>query len=128
MKRVLALTMAALGVLAIVGAVAAAHDEKYEVRKFKIKHPTPETFSGKLKSGGGCKVDRVVKVKQVNEYGGPSDALGTARTDESGRWTLTLTKAATPGSYKAVANQTSVEHEDFLHKCKKGTTEILQVG
>ena len=97
-------------------AVAAAHDEKYEVRKFKIKHPTPQTFSGKLKSGGGCKVDRVVKVKQVNEYGGPSDALGTARTDESGRWTLTLTKAAkgyktTPAMAAGLTNHVwTIEH------------------
>ena len=128
MKRVVALTMAALGVFAIVGAVAVAHDDKYEVRKFKITHPTAETFSGKLKAGGGCKVDRVVKVKKVEEYGGGGDALGTARTDESGRWTLTLTKAAAPGIYKAVANKTSVEHDDLLHKCKKGTTDPLQVG
>jgi hypothetical protein len=128
MKRVVALTMTALGVLAVVGAVAVAHDAKYEVRKFKITHPTAETFSGKLKAGGGCKVDRVVKVKKVQEYGGGGDALGTARTDETGRWTLTLTKAAEPGSYKAVANKTSVEHDDLLHKCKKGATELLQVG
>jgi hypothetical protein len=128
MKRVVTLTMTALGVLAVVGAVAVAHEAKYEVRKFKITHPTAETFSGKLKAGGGCKVDRVVKVKKVHEYGGGGDALGTARTDETGRWTLTLTKAAEPGSYKAVANKTSVEHDDLLHKCKKGTTELLQVG
>jgi hypothetical protein len=128
MKRVVALTMAALGVLAIVGAVAVAHEEKYEVKKLKITHPTPETFSGKVRSGGGCKVDRVVKVKKVDEYGGGGDALGTARTDETGRWTLTLNKAATAGSYKAVANKTSVEHEDPLHRCKKGVSPLLQVG
>ena len=128
MKRVVALTVAALGVLAIVGAVAIAHDAKYELKKLKITHPTAETFSGKVRSGGGCKVDRVVKVKKVNEYGGGGDALGTARTDESGLWTLTLNQPVTPGGYKAVANKTSVEHEDFLHKCKKGTSVTIQVG
>lgn len=128
MRRVIALTLAALGMFAIVGAVAVAHDAKYEVRKFKITHPTPETFSGKFKSGGGCKVDRVIKVKKVDDYGGGGQALGTARTDENGRWTLTLNKATAPGSYKAVANQTSVEHDDFLHKCKKGATALLQVS
>ena len=128
MKRVVALTVAALGVLAIVGAIASAHDAKYELRKLKITHPTAETFSGKVKSGGGCKVDRVVKVKKLDEYGGGGDALGTARTDETGLWTLTLNQAATAGSYKAVANKTSVEHEEFLHKCKKGTSTTIQVG
>ena len=129
MKRVVALTVAALGVLAIVGAIAVAHEAKYELKKLKITHPTAETFSGKVKSGGGCKVDRVVKVKKVDEYGGGGgDALGTARTDESGLWTLTLTKPATAGGYKAAANKTSVEHEGFLHKCKKGTSAVIQVG
>ena len=125
MKRVVALTVAALGVLAIVGAIAVAHEARaIETKKVKITHPTAETFSGKVKAGGGCKVDRVVKVKKVDEYGGGGgDALGTARTDESGLWTLTLTKPATAGGYKAVANKTSVEHEDgVLHKCKKGTS------
>ena len=70
MKRVVALTVAALGVLAIVGAIAVAHEAKYELKKLKITHPTAETFSGKVKSGGGCKVDRVVKVEEVDEYGG----------------------------------------------------------
>ena len=128
MKRVVALTMAALGVLAIVGAVAVAHDAKYPVKKLKIKHPTPETFTGKVKAGGGCKVDRVVKVKQVDEYGGKGDAVGTARTDETGAWTLTLNQPAKAGRYKAVANQTSVEDGEFLHKCKKGTSALIQVG
>jgi hypothetical protein len=128
MKRVVALTVAALGVLAIVGAVATAHEAKYELRKLKIAHPTAETFSGKVKSGGGCKIDRVVKVKKVEDYGGGGDALGTARTDESGLWTLTLNQPVAPGGYKAVANKTSVEHEDFLHRCKKGSSIVIQVG
>jgi hypothetical protein len=128
MKRVVALTVAALGVFAIVGAIAVAHDAKYEVKKLKITHPTPETFTGKVKSGGGCKVDRVVKVKQVDEYGGKGDAVGTARTDETGRWTLTLNEPVAAGAYKAVANRTSVEHDEFLHRCGKGTSELIQVG
>jgi hypothetical protein len=128
MKRVVVLTVGALGVLAIVGAIAVAHEAKYELRKLTITHPTTETFSGKVKSGGGCKVDRVVKVKRVEEYGGGSDAIGTARTDESGLWTLTLNQPATAGGYKAVANKTSVEHEEFLHKCKKGSSTVIQVG
>jgi hypothetical protein len=128
MKRVVALAVVALGVLAIVGAVAVAHEAKYELKKLKITHPTAETFSGKVKSGGGCKVDRVVKVKKVDDYGGSGDALGTARTDESGLWTLTLTKPAAAGGYKAVANKTSVEHEELLHRCKKGSSVVIQVG
>lgn len=128
MKRVAALTMAALGVLAIVGAIAIAHEAKYELKKLRITHPTAETFSGKVRSGGGCKVDRVVKVKRVEEYGGGGDAIGTARTDESGLWTLTLNQPAKAGAYKAVANKTSVEHEDLLHRCKKGTSVVIQVG
>ena len=127
MKRVVALTVAALGVLAIVGAIAVAHEAKYETKKVKITHPTPETFSGKVRAGGGCDIDRVVKVKQVDEYGGKGDVLGTARTDESGLWTLTLKEAAAPGGYKAVANKTSVEGDDgLLHKCKKGTSKTIQ--
>jgi len=128
MKRVVVLTVSALGVLAIVGAIAVAHEAKYELKKLRITHPTAETFSGKVRSGGGCKVDRVVKVKKVDEYGGGGDALGTARTDESGRWTLTLNQPAKAGSYKAVANKTSVDHEGLLHKCKKGTSAVIQVG
>jgi hypothetical protein len=128
MRRVLTLTLAALGVLAIVGAVAVAHEAKYETKKVKITHPSPETFTGKVKAGGGCNVDRVVKVKLVDEYGGGGEAVGTARTDESGVWTLTLNKAAAAGGYKAVANKTSVEHGDLLHKCKKGTSKLIQVA
>ena len=128
MRRVVALTVAALGVVAIVGAVAVAHEAKYETKKVRITHPTAETFSGKVRAVGGCNVDRVVKVKRVDEYGGKGDAIGTARTDESGLWTLTLNAPAKAGGYKAVANKTSVEHEDLLHKCKKGTSKLIQVG
>jgi hypothetical protein len=129
MRRVLALTVAALGVIAIAGGIAVAHEAKYETKRVKITHPTAETFSGKVRAGGGCKVDRVVKVKRVDEYGGKGEAVGTARTDESGLWTLTLNKAATPGGYKAVANKTSVEGDDgLLHKCKKGVSKLIQVA
>jgi hypothetical protein len=128
MRRLLTLTVAALGVVAIVGAVAVAHEAKYETKKVKITHPTPESFSGKVRAGGGCNIDRVVKVKRLEDYGGGSDALGTARTDESGLWTLTLNEPVEAGGYKAVANKTSVEHEELLHKCKKGSSTVIQVG
>jgi hypothetical protein len=123
----MALTVAALGVLAIAGGIAVAHEDKYQTKRVKITHPTPESFSGKVRARGGCNIDRVVKVKRIEEYGGGSDALGTARTDASGLWTLTLNAPVKPGSYKAVANKTSVEHEDELHKCTKGVSKTLVV-
>ena len=128
MRRVLALTVAALGVVAVVGAVAVAHEKRYKTKKVRITAVTEQSFSGKVKARGGCNVDRIVKVKRLEEYGGGSEPLGTARTDTAGLWTLTLNEPVTPGTYKAVANRTSVEHEDELHKCKKGRSKLVQVG
>jgi len=128
MKRVLAFFTAALGTIALTAGIAGAHDASYVTKKVKIKHPTAQSFSGKVKAGGGCKVDRTVKVAKVDEYGGGSDPIGTAKTDSTGAWTLQLPTTASPGGYKAVAKKTSVEHGDELHKCKKGTSPVITIG
>ncbi|HYU59212.1 MAG TPA: hypothetical protein VEK39_00490 [Solirubrobacterales bacterium] len=128
MRRVLALSVAAFGVIAVAAGIAAAHDAVFETKKVAIKHETPESFTGKVRAGGGCKVDRTVKVTKVEEYGGGGDPLGTAKTDETGAWTLNMPSAVSPGGYKAVAKKTSVEHGDDLHKCKKGTSKVLTVN
>lgn len=128
MKRVLALCTAALGTIALAAGIAGAHDASYVTKKVKIHHPTLQSFSGKVKAGGGCKVDRTVKVTKVEESGGGGDPVGTANTDSTGAWTMQLPAAASPGGYKAVARKTSVEHGDELHKCKKGTSTVVTVG
>jgi hypothetical protein len=125
MRRVVSMSVAVLGAIALVAGVATAHEDKYKTKKVTIKHPDPQTFSGKVRAGGGCKIDRTVKVKKVDEYGGKGDAIGAVQTDESGRWTMSLPSAASPGGYKAVAKKGTVEGDDGLfHKCKKGTSAV----
>jgi hypothetical protein len=126
MRRVVSMSVAALGAIALVAGVATAHEAKYETKKVTIRHPDPQTFKGKVRAGGGCKPDRTVKVTRLDEYGGKSDPLGTAQTDESGRWTMSLPSAAPGGAYKAVAKKDTAEGEDgLLHKCKKGTSPVV---
>jgi hypothetical protein len=120
------MSVAALGAIALVAGVAIAHEAKYETKKVTIRHPDPQTFKGKVRAGGGCKVDRTVKVTKVDEYGGKGDPVGTAQTDVSGRWTMSLPSAASAGAYKAVAKKDTAEGEDgLLHKCKKGTSAVI---
>jgi len=126
MRRVASMSAAVLGAITLVAGVATAHEAKYETKKVTIRHPDPQTFKGKVRAGGGCKVDRTVKVTKVDEYGGKGDPVGTTQTDESGRWTMSLSSAATAGTYKAVAKKDTAEGEgDVLHKCKKGTSAVI---
>ena len=126
MKRVVSISVAVLGAIALVAGGATAHEAKYKTKKVTIKHPDPQTFTGKVRAGGGCKRDRTVKVTKVDEYGGKGDPVGTSQTDESGRWTMSLPSAASPGVYKAVAKKDTAEGEDgILHKCKKGTSRLV---
>jgi hypothetical protein len=122
MNRALTALLAALGAVALVGATALAHEEKFET-KVTLKTKDPSEFKGKVKAGGGCREGRTVKVYHLLEYGGERDRVGTAKSSSSGAWEVPLDGPPAKGNYQAIAKKLTLGD----HKCKRGASKIKRV-
>jgi hypothetical protein len=122
MNRALTALLAALGALALVGGIAAAHEEKFETR-VTLKTKDPEAFRGKVRAGGGCREGRTVKVYHLLEYGGERDLVGSSTSAPSGAWEVTLNSPPEKGNYQAIAKKLTIGD----HKCKRGASKVKSV-
>jgi hypothetical protein len=106
LRRAGILVVAATLVLGLVAGVAGAKKKhKKKARKWDsqvtLTHPTSTTFSGVVSSKlGACRSSRLVGVYYTDAITGQTQPVSVERTDNQGRYQVTLNSPAYPGTYQ----------------------------
>ena len=116
---------------AVAGATAFAHKAQIDT-SVTLTAPTGSatTFTGTVTAKGGCRKERSVSLFRTDEYSGKT-LVGTASTDESGGYSVTVNPAST-GSYQATVAPKKVKKgkkkngkPKHKHKCLEGSSPVI---
>jgi hypothetical protein len=75
-------------------------------------------FSGKVKAKKGCKKNRKVSIPGV----------GSTKSSSSGRYSISLNRAAAAGTYQATAKKKKIDKNGKKIVCKKGKSNSVNVS
>jgi hypothetical protein len=86
--------------------------------KVTLTHPTSTVFAGVVSSKlGACEGSRVVTLTYTDPNTGQTLPLSVQRTDGSGRYQVTLTKDAFPGTYQVLVALRKIRARKAPQRC-----------
>jgi hypothetical protein len=132
-KRAGALLIVAALVLSLSATLAGAkkkHKKKGKKWSSEITlvQPASTEFSGRVDSGlGACRIHRLVTVFYTDPNTGQTLPLSVQRTDQHGRYVVSLTTPAYAGTYHAEVSEQQIRAKKAPQTCKGAASPSLQV-
>lgn len=133
-RRAGALVLVMVLVLGLGGAFATAKKKHHKKNgrtwgsKVTLTDQTSTQFAGVVTSGlGACVGSRVVTLSYTDPSTGMSSPLSVQRTDGAGRYEVTLTKDAFPGTYQVAVAEGKIRARKAPQRClatESGTVTV----
>jgi hypothetical protein len=123
LRRAGALLLMIVLVPGLGGALAIAkknHQKKGHAWRSKVTltHQTSTEFAGVVSSGlGACAASRVITLTYTDPNTGMVSPLSVQRTDGAGRYQVTLTKDAFPGTYQVLVAERMIRARKAPQRC-----------
>jgi hypothetical protein len=124
LRRAGALLLMIVLVLGLGGALAIAKKKHQKKKghawgsKVTLTHQTSTEFAGIVSSGlGACAASRVITLTYTDPNTGMVSPLSVQRTDGAGRYEVTLTKDAFPGTYQVLVAERMIRARKAPQRC-----------
>jgi hypothetical protein len=123
-KRAGGLVIVAVLVLGLAAPLTTAEAKKKRKGKswpseITLSHPAATQFNGTVESKlDACRAQRLVTVYYTDPQTGQTLPLSVQRTDKDGRYAVSLTMPAYPGSYRAEVSEQKVRAMKAKQTCK----------
>jgi hypothetical protein len=115
------------------GGAAAGAKKKHKKGKpwgsqITLAKPSSTQFNGKVSSKlRACRSSRVVVLFYTDPNTGQTSPLSVQRTDGAGRYTVTLSTSAYPGTYQAAVLKRKIKAMKAPQTCRKATSPAINV-
>jgi hypothetical protein len=122
-KRIVAVVLSAMLVLAVVGPTLAPAAKSFKT-KISIVQGDNTNFHGKVKSKkGACKKKRKVTLQRHTPYQSSFKSIGSTKSNKKGKWKVN-TAVVSQDSYRAKVKKKKLAHHKGVCKGKTSKTIV----